>query len=640
MLTSDRIGVNTVADIGGGVTREILTGDRVGHDWYNDVLGVGREVLTGDRVGQTIYGDVISVVREVLLKDPPLRAAVVTREALVSMSNESLSVARTINGYRQSVAMLRPTTAVPSTVHSPRYAATLREQVTMHVSRSWARSTDYAATLRQQTVMHRITTAAPIMHSMTSVKTLTTLTALSRGIVYTPVSELRAKTEVQQVAQHRNVTPAPQVRTAITAATLVQQYIASRAQKVIVITTEAHVGEFVQQTVQATGRPAPHSEIDAAALSSMTVQRRDVVPPNSGENAMTLGQQVVQHRVPTPAHGPDWAATLGQQVVQVRDYSPQRSYDIVSGLVQLSAIHRDTYAPAYAMGRHARTLRQQIVQASGKVAPHSITRVGSLRLGFVLGRTVPAPWDVIDPAIGRHAATLVMQALQHRVTLPPDTISTQSRFVFNVVGQVTVGDAFPPPPYPVEPHETDVYSVTQQAAFADVDGWAPVSAVQAQQVVGHVALGDNQGWIDPTVPQSDLTAINVLEALAVGDTFPGSTVPQAVVSAASVVEALAVGDTSLPDPTIPQSVVQVAAVIESAAVGDAQFPNPLIPLSEARSSFVGAVLALGDASLTGRFGMSEIQAMNLAEFVVVTDRSLSGIPKRGGPRPVVSISMS
>lgn len=640
VLTGDRVGVDIMLDVGGGVTREVLTGDRVGHDWYNGTLSVGREVLTGDRVGLSIYGDVTSVVREVLLKDPPLRASAVTREVLVSITGESLSVARIIKEYRQAVVMVRPTMALPSTVHSPRYVASLREQITMSVSRTWARSTDYAATLNQQTVMHRITTAAPLVQSWRTVKSLTMLTALSRGIVYTPVSELRVKSESELVAQRRNFTPAPQVRTAITAYTLVQQFIASRAQKVVVITTDADVSTLVEQTIQASGKPAPHSPIDDAFLTEMVVQQRTVVPPNSGENVVQEFQQAVQFRVPAVPHGDDIAAGLVQQTVIPRDVVTQRSTTRVGKLRMQAVLHRDTYAPAYALGRHTKTLRMQAVQQRVAPAPHSITTVVQLRLGFILGRTVPAPWDVIDPAIGRHAATLVMQSVLHRNTIPPATISTQSRYAFSVAEQAVIRDAFPPPdmPPPIIP-ETDVYQVAEQFAVGD-DEWGPVSAVTAMQVAGQAVVGDNSGWIDPLVPRSDATVECLVESLVVGDTFPGSEVSQSDAEVAGLVEAVALGDSTFPNSMIPQSVVQARSVAEMAAVGDAQFPNPMIPASAVQSSLVGAAVAVRDPSLQGNFGMSEITVSSVLEFALIRDPTLVGIPRRTGPRPIVTVSMS
>lgn len=641
-LTSDRSALDLIADIGGGVTREVLTGNRVGRDWYSDALLVGRDVLTGDRIGMNIYADVASVVRETLIKEPPFRAMHTSREVLVSLENENLSVQRTITGFRQTVLVPRPAMPLPSTVKSARDVANYREQIVLGAVRPWARSTDFAGGLQMQVIAHRIATAAPFVRSDTRIPTYKQLVVLSRGIVYVAVSEVRVVGEKQQVVQRRDFTPVAQVRTAITAGGLVQQFIASRAQQVIVITTTADVFQHVEQVVQASGKPAPHSPMDAAYLVSMAVQRRDVVPPNSGENVVTYGQQSVQRRAPAAVpFGSDHAGGLAQQTVLHRDYAPVQSYRIVPGLVQQTVLHRDTYSPANIIGRHAATLRMQALQQrTDLVMHHSFTTVYTLDLSFVIGRTTPKPWDVIDPSIGRHVAGLVQISVAHRITTPPVVISTQSRYAYNVLKQVALGDVFPAPDYPAEIHETDVIAVHEWVAHGDNSGWPPVSAASVQQVVGQVAVGDNAGWIDPTAPQSDASVLGLAQSVAVGDSFPGSMVPQSAAMIAGLVESVALGDATLPDPMIPQSVAQVDMVAEFAALGDAQFPNPLIPLSDVRSSLVGAVLALGDPSLQGTFGGSEIQAFNLGEFVVITDRSLVGIPLRKGPRPIVSVSMS
>jgi hypothetical protein len=103
---------------------------------------------------------------------------------------------------------------------------------------------------------------------------------------------------------------------------------------------------------------------------------------------------------------------------------------------------------------------------------------------------------------------------------------------------------------------------------------------------------------------------------------------------------LALGDSTFPNSMIPQSVVQVRGVTEFAAVGDAQFPDPMIPASDARSSLVGATPVVRDPSMQGNFGMSEIEALMVLEFALIRDPTLVGIPRRTGPRPIVTVSMS
>lgn len=642
ILTGDRYGILLLAD-GYHTSREQLTGDRYGLDVYGDALpGNAREILTGDGFGMTWLSSGVQIVREAIIMEPPYKVAAASREVLVSLPDDPLTVARVITSYRQAVLMVRPTMALPSTVKSPQIVPTLRMQAIQQHARPWAVSDKFASTLRMQAVQHRFFTPAPQVWSANPVSTLGQQVVQSRGQVYVAVSEVRVKTEQQQITQRRDFTPAPQIRTAITARTLVQQYIASRATHAVVITTTADVGSHAEQVVQASGRPAPRSEIDGSTLVQMIVQKHNIVPPGIDDRAATLGQQAVQVRPLTPPFGDEHVGEISEQVVQRRDYGPQRSYNIVPGYVQQTVMHRDTYTPANVIGRHVYTMAQQTTAAITLPMHHSLTTVGMLALRFVLGRTTPAPWDVIDPAIGRHTAKLSHLTVMHRDTIPPHTIATESRYAYNVLGQVVVGDnVFPAPPLPVQDHETDVIAVHEWVTHGDNAGWSAVSAVTAQQVIGQAVVTDNDGWIDATVPQSEVRVTEAWEIVTVGDTeFPGSMVSQSAALVAGLVESVALGDTTLPDPMIPQSVAQVAAVTEFAALGDAQFPNPLIPLSEVRSSLVGAVLALGDPSLQGQFAMSEIQGFNLAEFVVITDKSLVGIPLRGGPRPIVSVSMS
>lgn len=640
ILTGDRYGILLLAD-GARISREQLTGDRYGLTITGEVLpGVGREILTGDGYGQTWLSGGMVVVREAIIMEPPFKAAEVMREVLVSLPNDPLTLARVITSYRQAVLMVRPTMALPSTVKSLQTIPTLRELAVQRAPRPWAVSDKFASTLRMQAMQHRFFSPAPQVWSAITVGTYAALVMQSRDQMYVPVSEVRVGGERQQVTQRRGFTPAPQIRTAISAGTLVQQYIASRATQVVVITTTASVGTHAEQVVQASARPAPHSNIDAPGLVQMIVQKHNIAPPGIDDRAGTLGQQAVQVRALTPPFGVEHTATVRQQSVQRRDYSAQHSFSSVPGLVQMSIIHRDSYAPAFVVGRHAATLGQQITAGRALPMHHSFTTVGLLQLGFVIGRVTPAPWDVIDPSIGRHAASLVMLSLHHRNTVPPLTVTTQSRYAFNVLGQVAHGDVFPAPPYPVSVQETDVIAVHEVVAQSDLGEWSPVSAVKVQQVATGLVVNDLDGWIDATVPQSEVRATSLVQHVAALDAFPGSMVAQSAAVVAGLVESVALGDSTMPDPMIPQSDALVSLVSEFAALGDAQFPNPLIPSSEVRSSLVGAILALGDPSLHGNFGMSEILAMNLAEQVVMVDRSLVGIPLRGGPRPIVSVSMS
>jgi hypothetical protein len=259
----------------------------------------------------------------------------------------------------------------------------------------------------------------------------------------------------------------------------------------------------------------------------------------------------------------------------------------------------------------------------------------------VMKQIVPKPWDVIDPSIGRHAASLSMLAVQRIVTIPPQTISKQSRYVFQVAAQVALGDTFPAPDYPPpEPSSTSVFQVGQQVVHADRGEWGPVSAATVRTVGSMLALGDADGWVDAMIPQSDVTAFSVTQALAIGDVFPDMSLVQSDAEVAAVFNAVVLGDSTMPDPMLPLSEIQTATVAEIAVLGDAAFPDPAIPLSDVRLRHLAAFTALRDPALTGTFSMSEIEMASVVEFYITLDAGLVGIPLRTGPRPVISVSMS
>lgn len=642
VLTGERYGLTFIAD-NARTHRETLTGDRYGQSVFADVLpGVARDVITGDGYGQTWIAAGVTVYREVIMMEPPYKAANVIREVLCSMENEPLTVARQIAGYRQSVVMLRPTMQQPSTVKSLQTVPTLREQAVQRATRDWPRSTDFVSTVVMQSMHSRIVVPPSQTWTMIEPRTLTQQVVRSRGIAYVPVSEVRVGQERQAVVQRRDFTAAPQVRTPITVGKFVQQWIASRARQVVVITTEAHVGQHIEQVVQQDTRPAPRSASDVTGLVHMVIQKHTVVPPGIDDRAATLVQQIAMPRVPAPPFGLVMAQTVVSMSMLGVDVEMHRSLTSVKGSVALAVMRRDTYAPAYALGRHTASLVQQSVVDRSKVKPQGYRIVGSMNLAFVLGRDVPAPWDVIDPSIGRHAFSLSHMTVMHRETTPPGVIATHSRYVNSLVGQVVIGDQFPAPDYPppVIP-ETYVNQVGQVFAHADRDDWSPVSAVTTGSMVESVVVGDNEGWIDATIPTSDVTVRTVYERLVVGDSeFPNSMVSQSAAEVMALVGTVAVGDSGFPNSMEPQSEIAAHGVIEFAALGDVGMSDPSIPLSDVIVRRLAAITVLPDASLTGRFEGSEMRSQNVAEFLVLRDRSLVGIPLRGGPRPVVSVSMT
>lgn len=663
-LTGNRVGFNTYSDVLPGSARDILTGDRYGKNLVAEAWHADREILTGDRYGLNVYGEALpgtareiltgdgfgmtwlaggaQIVREVIIMEPPYKMARAVREVLVSIPNDPVTVGRYLTGYRQSVVMLRPKMALPSMVKSPQIVPTLRMQTVQRAIRPWTVSDKFASTLHMQSVLRRFFSRAPQVWSTITTGSYVQQVVRSRGQVYVAVSEVRVKGQVQQVAQRRPFTPASQIRTPISVGGLVEQWIASRARKIVVITTEAHVFTLAEQVVQASGKPAPHSPEDAASLVEMVVQRRVVVPPNSGENAMQLAQQIVRMREVVAPRSADFTGTLAQQTVIPRSVDAVRSTTTVAESVMLAVVDRFTYSPGNIIGRHAKTLQSHVVQqrTDSSVKRRSPVIVGELSLRYVLGRTTPKPWDVIDPSIGRHVGQLIGMVVMHRATTPPEIISKQSRYVFSVTEQVVARDTFPAPdmPPPVVP-ETYVGQVLEEVVVRDTD-WGPMSSITSIQVVADAVVGDNHGWIDPRAPTSEIRTYEVFGTAVVGDTFPTGDQAQSDARVAAITESVALGDSSFPNALVPQSVVQVRGVSESAAVGDAQFPNPMIPASEVRSSLVGAAVAVRDPSLQGNFGGSEIAVPSVVEFALIVDPSLVGIPRRTGPRPIVTVSMS
>lgn len=642
ILTGDRYGIILVAEVA-TERKEILTGDRYGLSVFGDVYpGTHRDILTGDGFGKTWLAAGVQVIREVLMMEPPYKMAGAVREVLLSMENEPLTIGRAITGYRQAVVMLRPTMLKPSVVKSMEDVATLREQAVQQRSTTWPRSTDFAMTLRHQTVTRRAFPDMALMRSAIHLVGTITQVVQSRGKVYVPASGVYAVQAHQRIVQRRLTTPASQVRSNIDVRTIRQQWIASRARQVVVITTVAYVGQHFQQAVVENKRPAPRSSIDAFTLRELVVREHTMPPPGIDDRVGQQVQQVTITRVPTPPFGDMMARTLTAQVMQGIEVAPIWSVTETRATVQMTMIHRDTFAPAFAIGRHTATLAQQIVMKNPRPRPEGYRVVGSACIAFVLGRDVPAPWEVIDPGLGRHAFTLAQLSVLKRIVIDPGTINRESRYAYSIGEQVVVGDKFPLPdmPPPVIPEQV-AYQVAEQVVAGDRDGWGPVSSVTARLVVESLAVGDNSGWIDATVPRSEIAGYSVAQALALGDaTFPDAGMIQSAAEVAMLGQALAVGDTSLPDPRIPASQVQAISVTEFAALGDVQFPDPAIPQSEIRSSRVASLVAVHDPSLTGSFGMSEIQVPSVLEFLIIRDRSLVGIPLRQGPRPIVTVSMS
>jgi len=618
------------------VVREVLIGDRI---FPLNVASVVVERLVGNGYGYNAIAYTATVVRETLVKEMPLSFATVVRETLVYRPQDNQTQARIANNFMQQVVQLRAATAPPSTVRSLTAVPSFRELVLVGRTAFWPRSPLYAVSLREQIMSRRI--VAAYTHSDTSASGLAMQVLQSRTRVYVPVSMVYAATERQQVLQHRDTTPANQVRTTIRANNLGMQVLQSRVRSAVVIMTYAYVETLVMQVLVKNTRPAPISDFSVKTQVQLILQRHQPAPPGIDDRAGSLFEQVLVGSTPTAPFGIVLAASTWQQVVVPREVVMPQSMRSAAALATLVMQHRETFPPQYALGRQTYSLWEQVAQHRVTVAPvdvHSVSSAASIRLQFMLFRTTPKPWEVIDPSIGAHAATLSWLTMQRRVVPPPADLN-RSRFVASVVGQVVLGDAFPAPPIPEPVADRVVESVVEQFVYRDKD-WTPVSRVDARQVIEQYALGDNAGWIDPTVPTSTVYVDGLAQALAVGDTFPDPLLPHADAMVTSLVEVAAVGDASFPDPTIPQSIVDATLVVEFAALGDTTLPDPTIPLSSVTARAVASFCALHDPSLTGPLPGSAARALSVVQAVVVADKSLVGLPLRKGPRPVITVSMS
>ena len=605
------------------------------------VFSVVRQSLVGDGVGYDAKTYVYSAVRETLIRESPISVFSVVRESIVSRPTEDSSQAYMVASFSHTVLMVRPAMPDPSTVRSITEVASYRQAVLIGRAVKPPFSDISAAGVRAQVLLDRVVLPAPQVFSLLNTGTLRMLIVQSRTRAYEPISMVYGAQLRSMVVAHRDTTPAGEVRTPITVKGHVQQIVQSRVHGEVVIQTYAYVPQFSMMVVQQDTRPAPISMMEARTLRMLVVREHVMPPPGIDDRVAQIMQQVVREREITPPRGEDQVAQLSQLAV-VEDTRPAPiSMSTARSMRMLTVMRKDTYPPQFALGRQTAALQQQVVQERALTAnPHSVTSVGSLRMAFVLAREVPRPIDVIDPSVGRHVFSLAMLTVQHRATEPPEQISTYSRFVFSLAGQVVVGDKFPLPPYPEPTEETLLTSVLQQVVQSDPDDWAPVSAVTMRQAVGSLVIGDAEGWIDATLPQSDAELAGITESVAVGDSFPDPFAPLSDAHVDVLASAVVVGDSTMPDPMLPLSEIAARQVVESAALGDAEWPDPAVPLSDASVKRLTSFLAVHDPSLTGEFGGSDVSALSVVEFFVMRDSTMKGIPLRQGPRPVVSVTIS
>lgn len=580
----------------------------------NSVL---RETLVGDSLPFTPVAIVHNVLRETLIKEAPVLVLQVVREALVRLENDDATIRRIAEGLRQTVVMKRPAMAAPGTVHSTTTLATLRQLVAMKrvLPPVLPRSPIDVMTLRGSSVHRRVTPPAPTMHSAITTASYCEQVVLSRVRVYVPVSMVYVRNLREQAVTKLDVVPAPQMWSPLTVRTLVEQIVQSR--RIATITTDVFAAALVQQAVTKNVQPAPHSPTDVSRMIQQVVQVRDVVAPGSDRRV----------------------GALVEQAVQVRDVD-ETAIGMVEAhaLRMLTTMRRDTYPPAAAAGRHAAALNEQVVMRRDTVMTEGAAIVPSMRVLYTMFRKTPLPIDVIDPTVGRHVGALHQQSVIFRATLPPPEVKDPHRIVYQLREQVVARDLFDAPPQ--RPSEVIAFNLAEQVAARDID-FGPVSRLTVTSAAEAVAHKDAGPWADPFVPTSEVTAYSVFEAVAHNEFYVN---PNDLLSAAQVIalsEVAAVGDNvGWIDPLMPQSAIVATSVHEAVAVGDPGWEDPRIPHSNVTVSALHENVVVHDEALSGHFLMSSIRVMMLATATVVTDPSLVGIPKRTGPRPLVSVSIS
>lgn len=636
-LTGNSIGINYGADVP-SVVREILTGDGFGMIVSADVYSVTRETLTGDGFAVPWQLGLASVVREVLIMEPPFKVVVSTREVLISLPLDNLTVHNVITSNQQLV-LQRRITAPPPTVKSYRYLSSYHEVATEKRTFIQPRSGEWLVTLRSVLAQKRVVPLAPAVRSTITSYGFKQLVVRSRGQVYVPKSGAYLATYRAMAVQHRVTKDPATVRTAITVVTDRMLVLISR--RTVVSLVDIFVGSVRTIAAQQRSAPAPISAESVAGLSEQVVQGRDILGIlHSNIDVPVLREMALQER-PAPApHSATRVPAMRQVIAQHRTLGPQVETDrIVASEKQIVVQHREVSLPGATSQWRTYGYRELAAQRRVMVNARSSIRVGSLRVRFIIGRITPRPIDVIDPSVGRHVAKLTMIGAQHRVTDPPESIGRVARFSFSAVEQAVLGDVFESPA--IVRSEASARLVLEQVVLGDTFDSAgmPYSDITGNLVLEQVAISDDS-FVDPRPPISPADVLQVVLVPLVGDEFPDPALPASDVFAARITQRPVISDV-FPDPALPASSVDARAVIEFAALGDTTLPDPSLPVSEVRTQLVATLCALGDAFPDPLVALSVAQLSGVTEFAVLRDPTLLRIPLRTNRRrPVITVSIT
>lgn len=653
VLAGDRLGL-PAPGVYNAIFMETLAGHAVGANAKFD--RTTKEVIGGEHIGLNVKPQFISNTMEVIGRDSSYKFISDVREVIGSTTGEWVSIAYEVRQVR-ALAARRQARQAPPVVWSYTPVAGLVQQVLRRSMRARPISVETAYTLRQATAQQRA--ASPPAGVLSTLRTgmIREQVAMSRTIVYTPVSGVSLRTMRQALAMRRPTTALPgTVRSPILVRTDVQLVLRSRR------TRSWEVKQHVQMVART--RFTTITPIFVATDSELVLQSRPQTPPISPLTVKTAVQQLLQLRTTAGIeHSITRAATLVQQLAVDRTlplwWSDLQAVQVVQVLAQqrapiayasrlyvlqdvqlvaalrvpaalpytgetvlqageLVAQHRETAPPNAISSWDVKVMLQQLAarRVTGGIV-HSFTQVATIQVQYGLAAVYPPPDEVIGPERGAQVKQQRMLAAQLRVTDPPSDISTRSRFVFNALEQIATGDTFPSKDTPYS--DADVFSMVSPVAVVD------------------------EPWPDPRIAFSDAEVFSVTTAIAVVDEpWPDPRVPRSPADVFALHEAALLGDT-FPDPLVPVSTVDVRTVGQFAAVGGVLYPDPAIPVSELRSWLVGANAVVGDAVAFAdpHAPTSNAEVFSLAMALVLRDKALLSIPARTDRRrAIVSIAIS
>lgn len=625
-------------------SQEAVVGERVGLDLSAAVPSIASDTLIGERIGRDIAAEVIAVTFEALISEPPIVAQQALSETLVSSPDEPLS-----QTHKATQAIVEATqwklTPDPATVKSMTPVAGVfslsigGRDVAIPISDAIYAHTSLLAALTRDLA------PADDVISPLDVGTAATMVTVSREKSYEPVSEVAVKAARTLAAAARSMPPADDVISPLDAGGAVT--IVTMAYERPMPQGGQWAAQMFQMTVAARDLDASYTPPLVAQGLQQVVLARETSPPYTQAQVAQEHQQVVQDRAVATPTSPLSFAKLAEQVTRERPVAMHVSQIIIPSEVQLTVQARDTVPPGQMVGVTAGAAWEEVSRHRTVPAPEDMRsplRAQQVRVTYNQGRFMPHPEDVTDPALGRHAAQLVHMTISFRATEPPVDPDEGARRLASAATAPVLGDTtFPPPPTePIDMALARVLAVGEITILGD-DSFPPQSRVDIAAIGVPVALGDAEGWADPTIPVSDVSVLQTGAFSVLAETtLPPADLPQSEARAHLVGGQLVIGDAAgWMDPTIPNSDVTIPQVFEHAILGDTTLPPGDQAQSDAGVSQVSASLVIADPTAAGAMPGSDVQVTMLLQRLVLADETMYRLPVRpAGPRPVISISIS